>query len=562
MSKIKNDIHIYVLVFFAIVILIIAYFHAFESRHKDVVDHFAKLSKGWDIRVDGHNYNDVDLEQLIPKQQNKRSIIEMQLTIPEDIKIKNPVLKMHTYHCGYDVFLDGQYVTHYGILEVARHEPVGMGYNFITMPDDYAGKRLYIRLYVNENNAFTSITPPEIYDSNYLIRDLVSVNIVPLAINLFLLVFGVTVFIISVIFYVKFDKFIKMVYVSVFSFLISIWSICNYDLISLFTYDMSVKANIEYASMFSCAIFILLYFREDVKTAPKWIRYFMNATLLVQIIFTVVSCTFQALNILHFHSMLVTQHIILLFVGANMIIATGYNIKDENKNKKALIIGLSAFIFTAIFDLVKFNMSKYIFTDRVFSYVSMMCIGTLIFIIAQIVDFCKEISAAMTDQMKKDTLKEMAYKDPLTQISNRRRCDEELEALDKTNKVFGIISFDLNNLKKVNDIEGHEKGDLLIRSFAEVLDETYGKLGIVCRMGGDEFTVVFPNMKNVEIDKLDAQLKENIIKKNEMNPGLNISTAYGFCDNSVNREWKSADIYREADKKMYENKIAMKAQRA
>ena len=167
----------------------------------------------------------------------------------------------------------------------------------------------------------------------------------------------------------------------------------------------------------------------------------------------------------------------------------------------------------------------------------------------------------LSDTIRQSALEEMAYTDSLTEISNRRRCEKEFEKMDMSDKTYGMICFDLNNLKKANDILGHEKGDLLIRSFAEVLNETYGEVGIPCRMGGDEFIVLFPDVTGINLRELYDRLKENIIRKNSEIEGVRITTAIGYSDNSVHKEWKSADIYRDADRKMYNNKMAMKAQR-
>ena len=152
----------------------------------------------------------------------------------------------------------------------------------------------------------------------------------------------------------------------------------------------------------------------------------------------------------------------------------------------------------------------------------------------------------------------MAYTDSLTGIFNRRKCEEEFVNMDQSGKTFGMISFDLNNLKTTNDTKGHEMGDLLIRSFAQILNDTFGKHGLVCRMGGDEFIVLFPSMKGVNLPVLYDNLQKNIDRTNARIPNLDISTAYGFCDNSSPPEWKSSDVYREADAMMYQHKIAMK----
>ena len=65
-----------------------------------------------------------------------------------------------------------------------------------------------------------------------------------------------------------------------------------------------------------------------------------------------------------------------------------------------------------------------------------------------------------------------------------------MEVLSSNNENFGIFSFDLNNLKKINDNMGHTYGDDLISGFARILKETFEKEAVVGRMGGDEFIVI------------------------------------------------------------------------
>lgn len=562
MSKKNKEILISIFVTILVFGFIFVYYDATKNSNTANTSHSYRLNANWEIFLDGHNYENADLDVVVPKQRKNRSVLSMVTTIPEDVDIKNPVLKIYTVNSGYEVYCDyNTLIKHYGILNVATRRIVGSGYSYINLPDDYAGKTLRIRLYVNEDNAFTSITPPEIYDGNYLIRDFVMENIFEIAVNLFLFVFGMSVLPIGLYYSTVNKKFIKLVFVSFFSIFISLWSICEYDIITLFTYNIEVKPYLEYISMCLWALFVLLYFKEGIKDAPIFMKGLFWFTLFSQIIYMIVSAVLQIFNIVHFPKMLFGEHIIVILICLNMIIDTVYGIRSHKHKNKVIVIGLIVFISITVSDVVRFNFEKYVFTDQVFNYISLMYIGALFFVMIQITDFCKDISVAISDDMRKSALKEMAYKDPLTQIGNRRKCDEEFTKLDASNKVVGIICFDLNNLKKTNDIEGHEKGDLLIRSFAEVLDKTFGKGGLVCRMGGDEFTVIFPNMKGIDIDKLFDNLKENIQKKNEDVPGLNISTAYGFCDNSVNREWKSMDVYKEADKRMYEHKMSMKMQR-
>ena len=155
----------------------------------------------------------------------------------------------------------------------------------------------------------------------------------------------------------------------------------------------------------------------------------------------------------------------------------------------------------------------------------------------------------------------MAYVDEMTGLSNRRRCEEVWDSLDKDSSDYGIFSFDLNFLKKTNDTKGHAKGDQLIKALAEVLLNVFGTVGEVGRIGGDEYVVFIKDMKKIDIQALTQQLDEEIKRVNREKADLNLSTAYGFCSHREYPDLDSRHIYRKADALMYEMKSSMKAER-
>lgn len=546
-----------VIVVLVSVVLFIAVFCVTTGNNYHPDDVYV-VNENWNITIDGHPRENIDLETFVPRHQGRGAWIKLTTTLSE-VVIDHPVLRIYTIHSGVEVSLDHKIIYHYGIKDVAQRKLVGYGYHFIKMPDDYANKELMIRLFVNEDDAFTSIRPPEICNSDTMMRDFIIQNRLPLAINLFLLVFGLCLLIISICFAIKNSQFINLAYVALFSIGISAWSICNYDLIILFTYNIKVKAYLEFISLYTCPIFVLLYFKDDIFSRnQKWPKIMFAITTTIQILFTTASLVLQYLNKCHFPKILFIQHLIFMLIIVNMLVSIAFDFYYRQYKKIALVIGMVIFIAFCIFDLVKYNLFKYLFDTEVFNYTSFLCIGTLIFIITMIINFCLEISQSLYSAARSKALEDMAYTDSLTGIFNRRKCEEEFVNMDQSGNTFGMISFDLNNLKTTNDTKGHEMGDLLIRSFAQILNDTFGKHGLVCRMGGDEFIVLFPSMKGVNLPVLYDNLQKNIDSTNARIPNLDISTAYGFCDNSKHPEWKSSDVYREADAMMYQHKIAMK----
>ena len=115
----------------------------------------------------------------------------------------------------------------------------------------------------------------------------------------------------------------------------------------------------------------------------------------------------------------------------------------------------------------------------------------------------------------------------------------------------------MNNLKVINDTYGHARGDILIKSAAEVIAETFKEYGIVARMGGDEFIAILETADINKIKELEIKLQKNIDKKNKEIEDLNMSIAYGYAyGNSLQNNIEK--LYQEADDHMYEHKMKMK----
>ncbi len=102
----------------------------------------------------------------------------------------------------------------------------------------------------------------------------------------------------------------------------------------------------------------------------------------------------------------------------------------------------------------------------------------------------KDVSEEKEAQIR---LFKMANHDALTGLANRRHFLERLDAALLTRGAAGaLVMIDLDNFKDINDRDGHDVGDALLRAFARRLEETAGKKACVARLGGDEFAVLLP----------------------------------------------------------------------
>lgn len=92
---------------------------------------------------------------------------------------------------------------------------------------------------------------------------------------------------------------------------------------------------------------------------------------------------------------------------------------------------------------------------------------------------------------------EMALRDPLTGVYNRRflgeRLDEEVARARRTASPLSLAAIDIDHLKQWNDTHGHATGDAAIRTLANLLRAACRKNDVVCRIGGEEFLLLAPD---------------------------------------------------------------------
>ena len=97
-------------------------------------------------------------------------------------------------------------------------------------------------------------------------------------------------------------------------------------------------------------------------------------------------------------------------------------------------------------------------------------------------------------------------------VHNKKALEKKLQELQEKDDTFnlGIMMFDLNDLKKINDTYGHEQGDAFIKTFASFLTRILTDNSFLARFGGDEFLLVLPGIHNNIFNKKLQQIRTRI----------------------------------------------------
>ncbi len=144
-------------------------------------------------------------------------------------------------------------------------------------------------------------------------------------------------------------------------------------------------------------------------------------------------------------------------------------------------------------------------------------------------------------------LDEISNVDALTGVGSRRAMQHKMDIIKNgsAETPFGIVNIDLNGLKRVNDEEGHEAGDRLLRQAGEVIRKVYYE-DDVYRTGGDEFVVIMYDIDKEAFDRKFKKLRE------DMEKNADVSFAMGGCWSDGGTDLKEA--FRTADERMYRDK--------
>lgn len=182
----------------------------------------------------------------------------------------------------------------------------------------------------------------------------------------------------------------------------------------------------------------------------------------------------------------------------------------------------------------------------------------------------QELVARVSTQLKRkfyaDSLRdnfnesmEMVVTDPLTGLGNRRHFDRSVMPFieqAKTGTQFSMVVFDVDHFKRVNDILGHDIGDLVLKEVAARLASNFRAIDVVSRYGGEEFLIAMPDTDaqaaSIAADRIRSLISGTPIYVNGQ--ALSVSVSAGISTSESGE--KAREIFKRADEALYQAKMA------
>lgn len=529
------------------------------TRDYATISQHIPLNDAWDITINDTFYQDVSLTDFRFDAVSKGDTVSMCRILPEQLGFVEGVLRLHINQTAVNMYVDDELIYEYGHDRATQNKTVGSGLLFINFPKEYQGKMLRIDLDVAEDKAFSRFDAIAIYEWQNIYKVLLTENRVPLFLGCFLVIFGAVTCCITVYALLFSGKFLRILCVSLFSVCIGLWTLCYYNVIMIFSIPLYSICLLEYLAHYLAPIPLIIYMGEDVKALEnRTIKMIYQMLLTIQIAATACMLLLHGMDIVHCAATLKYMQMLIVCNLLYFIIVEILNLRSDRQLIHRLFLGGMLILAGCIaYDLLFYYNNRFHGRAEV-PLKGVSSLGMLVFIFILFLSFYMNLTQKMMKETERNFLIKSAYTDELTQIHNRRYCMEYMNRMQEAKEAnCTVFCFDLNNLKIVNDTYGHVRGDILIKSAAQVIADTFESGGIVARMGGDEFIAIVETTDSVAIASLLERFRENMHRKNQEISDLNMSIACGYASGSA-EEYDIEKIYQMADDCMYENKKQMK----
>ena len=196
------------------------------------------------------------------------------------------------------------------------------------------------------------------------------------------------------------------------------------------------------------------------------------------------------------------------------------------------------------------------YSQRIATRLKQFELMTIADIVVLVIMILYELFKAFRYAKANRELKSKIYLDEATGLPNKNKCEEILTL--EVDQNMAICVFDLNNLRIINNQQGHERGDLYINSFAKCLRKGVDENQYVGRYGGDEFIAFF---KDVTREDVKRNL-ENIKRVCDHYTEMPLSYAAGFAYSNDFSGLTMRELFCQADKNMYIDKNQAKIKEA
>lgn len=262
------------------------------------------------------------------------------------------------------------------------------------------------------------------------------------------------------------------------------------------------------------------------------------------------------------HAMLIVQVVMFLLVSIHTL-RVAISSRDSGRGR-FLVISLFGFIMASLLSVQLFFPLLPLYS---IGYMLGCCLLRTFVIEDERSAYQKKLEKSLVrEKLQREELSsawKLAYTDALTGVKSKLAYAEKEEQIDRaisnnTLNEFAVAVFDVNGLKTINDVRGHDMGDRYICDAAVLICRSFGH-SPVFRVGGDEFAAVLTGEDYVNraalIASFNRRIEDNLLRGK-------VTVAAGIADYIPGSDECCEQVFKRADKEMYCRKEEMKSRRA
>ncbi len=470
-------------------------------------------------------------------------------TIPgQEILNRGNSLVFYTNHQYVKVYAEEELLYSLDIEDKAVGNTVGAVWNFIVVPADT--DEVCVEL--------TAIYPQsrggsvDFYAGNgvSLYRMLMNRSFIPAFISILNLFLGSVLICFWAVFRKKEEIPRSLLYFGIFVVFVGMWAFTETDMAILLLDSTGSVNMLAYICLMLMPVPFVLFVRESLGIWDKWIY---RAVCIYSLAEMMICMLLMLFGIADFKQIVILVHLALLMGLGYMAYGIFYKIykKEFNHYVKVNLIGMGVLVVSVLIELVTYYVNPGV-TGPIGQ------IGFLIYILILTGQMISNTISQVDEGRKAVYYKQMASVDTLTGVYNRNAFMEDTAAIENPDGVF-VVTFDLNDLKKTNDVKGHEAGDRYLIDSASAISYVFSQYGNCYRIGGDEFCVVIKSDTEEHVESLIARLKHCEEDYNKYSVDVDMKIACGYAIFNPEEDRNLEETRNRADEKMYKDKKEIKS---
>ncbi|MEE3481282.1 MAG: diguanylate cyclase [Lachnospiraceae bacterium] len=491
-----------------------------------------------------------------PPEAGAKLVFTIRLPEKGGTAVENPALCFANYNSVIHIFCDGKLIYSHGDDLAEKGHLTGHTVVRAVLPANAAGP-VTVEMIQGEPSTTTFLRKVKLLPARYAWlyplsdgQTLVDFALFICAIFAAIFVFGMNMVLSNS---GDMNRRIRDIAFTVFSVALILWAMAYEGSIYFLASDRYFFPNLEYISLYILAVAFTVYLRRGVAgLAKKVCLVFEIASIaLCAVVFTL---QIFAPSTHPYTSLLSVWTILVLPFGVFFFIV---NFTDKNRDHRFMKIGLAITVAGGLLEVFRVNIertglasgiiAKEVMNVRMTPYIVLALEITLT------ADNIRQSFKVFRHQIELYHLRDVALRDPLTGLRNRRAFEEGEKALLSTDETYTVAFIDADGLKRQNDAYGHDAGDDLLQSVGMAIDHACvitGTRGY--RIGGDEFVITSPYRERVDHA---VEIVNRCLEETKAPDGKPYTVSVGIAEHRSAEDGDVDAAIRLADDRMYDEKV-------